>query len=72
MIAVGNTLFFVASTTDEGVELWKTDGTATGTVLAKLPAPGSISSNASNLIQVGSKLYFVSYDLEGGSELWSL
>jgi ELWxxDGT repeat protein len=72
LTVVGNTLFFSASTANEGVELWKSDGTAAGTVLARPTAPGKISSSPSNLIQLGGKLYFSAYDLEGGAELWSL
>jgi trimeric autotransporter adhesin len=58
-----------AKTANEGVELWKSDGTAAGTVLAKAIVPGAISSTPSDLIQIGGKLYFVGYDLEGTIEL---
>ena len=39
----GSTLFFVAQDPEHGLELWKSDGTAEGTVLVKdiLPGPGS-------------------------------
>lgn len=35
LTSVGNTLFFSARTNNNGTELWKTDGTADGTVMVK-------------------------------------
>ena len=39
--AVGSTIFFAASDSDHGRELWKTDGTAAGTAFVKDILPGS-------------------------------
>jgi ELWxxDGT repeat protein len=43
-IAIDGTLFFVARTVSTGFELWKTDGSAAGTVMVKDINPGIASS----------------------------
>ncbi|BBH39037.1 hypothetical protein myaer102_15570 [Microcystis viridis NIES-102] len=48
LTAVGNTLFFAASDGVNGRELWKSDGTAAGTVLVKDINPGSGFYTSSN------------------------
>ena len=45
LTAVGNQLFFEAYDGVHGVELWKTDGTTTGTVMVKDINPGAAGSN---------------------------
>lgn len=45
LAGVGNTLYFSADDGVHGVELWKTDGTAAGTVMVKDVLPGSGGSN---------------------------
>ena len=42
---VNGTLFFTPTTARHGVELWKSDGTAAGTVLVKDINPGTDSSD---------------------------
>ena len=56
--AVGSTVFFTAIDGINGFELWKTDGTAAGTVMVKDINPGQISSLPANLINVDGTLYF--------------
>jgi ELWxxDGT repeat protein len=58
---VGGTLFFVAGFYSE---LWKSNGTAAGTVLVKKMA------GTFNLTSIGGTLYFVADDGAHGSELW--
>ena len=67
---VNGVLFFVASTLDKGSELWKTDGTAAGTVLVKDIYPGPEESFPRNLVNVDGTLFFRASDPAGGSELW--
>jgi ELWxxDGT repeat protein len=69
-IAVGSTLFFRDSDPVHGEELWKTDGTAAGTVLVKDINPGSNSSSLGDAINVNGTLYFTADDGIHGSELW--
>ena len=38
-LTIGTTTFFVASTLETGDELWKSDGTAAGTVLVRTSIP---------------------------------
>ncbi|MCC6673445.1 MAG: hypothetical protein IT458_20475 [Planctomycetes bacterium] len=70
----GGTLFFTAldstATTGTGRELWKSDGTAAGTVLVKDINPGTASGSPSGLIDLGGVLLFAANDGTTGSELW--
>ncbi len=69
---VDGTLFFVANDGAAGMELWKSDGTAAGTVLVKDIAAGSTGAftDASSLIGIGDTLFFTADDGENGDELW--
>ena len=75
---VNNTLYFTADnydptgqTTGSGRELWKSDGTANGTVIVRDIVPGWSGSNPHDLYAFNNKLYFtvVSYADSPGS-LW--
>ena len=52
MLVVNNTLFFRGNDGSNGVELWKSDGTSSGTVMVKDLNSGSGSSNPSDFISV--------------------
>jgi len=52
-----------------GQELWKTDGTAAGTVLVKDINPGTANGNPQLLTLVGSTIFFAAFD-SAGTELW--
>ncbi len=85
LTVVNNTLFFSADGGPSGRELWKSDGTADGTVLVKDIRPGDfegpvptsgqgstgLSSWPHELTSFGGKLYFVAADDEHGAELWT-
>ncbi len=69
-VVVGNYLYFVAYSHSNGVELWKSDGTAEGTSSVLDVFPGPEGSNPNNLTAVGSELYFIASDSALGRELW--
>ena len=64
-------MYFVAEDETYGRELWKTDGTASGTVLVKDINPGSDGSCFSDDLMVfNGSLYFTANDGTHGRELW--
>ncbi|MFQ5576552.1 MAG: ELWxxDGT repeat protein [Anaerolineae bacterium] len=70
-------VFFIADSGNNVWELWKSDGTATGTVMVKDIWPGgapgcqgSVVFCPAMLIEVGGRLYFPGYDEAHGVELW--
>ncbi|QLE54146.1 S-layer family protein [Nostoc sp. TCL26-01] len=73
LTAVGNTLYFVTdSNNDFNFELWKSDGTNSGTVRVKnntAQAP-NLGLGPINLTSVGNTLYFAANDPATGLELW--
>ncbi len=72
---VGNLIYFTADDGFNGVELWRSDGTAGGTILVADINPlldGAASSEPRNLTVVGNTLYFTANDGTNGRELWRL
>jgi ELWxxDGT repeat protein len=67
---VNGTLFFQADDGTSGYELWKSDGTSTGTVLVKDIRPGPSSSFPFGLTNVNGTLFFHANDGTNGDELW--
>ncbi|MBA4192738.1 MAG: hypothetical protein C0467_32635, partial [Planctomycetaceae bacterium] len=67
---VNGTLFFSAFDGTNGYELWKSDGTAAGTVLVKDINSGASSSYPTNLTNVNGTLFFSADDGTNGIELW--
>ena len=70
---VNGTLFFAANDGVHGMELWKSDGTAAGTVLVKDINPGSgcaLAASRPALTNVDGTLFFIADDGTHGAELW--
>lgn len=67
---VNGTLFFAAQDSTHGSELWKSDGTAAGTVLVADITAGADSSSPLNLVNVNGTLYFTANQDLTGAELW--
>ena len=71
LTVVGNALYFDANDRNNRNELWKSDGTASGTVMVKDIAPiGTSASSPQYLIGIGNTLYFQATDGTNGIELW--
>ena len=68
LTVIGNTLYFSANDGTNGAELWKTDGTTSGTVMVKDINGGSGSSNPICLTAIGNTLYFNAEDPTDGAE----
>src|SRR4029453_8297673 len=64
------TLFFDADEGTTGRELWKSDGSAAGTVLVKDLDQGSADSSPSSPTNVNGTVFFGAEDGVHGSELW--
>ena len=84
LVNVDGTLFFSADNGAVGRELWKSDGTASGTVLVKDISPGTYpyyyqgtyygqyqnESRPGLMTAVDGMLFFVAQDETNGAELW--
>src|SRR5262245_55994180 len=74
LTAVGKTLFFAADDGVHGEELWKSNGTAAGTVLVKDINRGVKGSRLlfgmEPMVEVNGTLYFAADDGVHGRELW--
>jgi ELWxxDGT repeat protein len=67
---LGNLLIFSAKGDAGGTELWKTDGTAAGTVRIKDINPGAPESKPSFLWPIGNMLLFTAQTVDNGREVW--
>ncbi|WP_342374950.1 hypothetical protein NVS55_26980 [Myxococcus stipitatus] len=67
---LGKWVLFVADDGQHGPEMWRTDGTAAGTVMVKDVWQGERGSAPRALTRVGNWIYFVAEDFEHGQELW--
>jgi len=66
---VNGVLFFTANDGVSGTELWKSDGTSTGTVLVK-DINENMGSNPEELTNVNGLLFFSATNGTNGRELW--
>ena len=67
---ISGTLYFSATDTTSGTELWKSDGTEAGTLMVKDICSGSNGSVLSRLTKVNDTLYFTADDGLHGYRIW--
>ena len=70
LTSVNGVLYFVAGDGVHGREIWRSDGTADGTVMVKNIGAGAASSVPSHLTPFRDLLFFTAYEYEYGQELW--
>ncbi|MGH1335592.1 MAG: ELWxxDGT repeat protein [Aureispira sp.] len=71
LVEVGNLVFFIAETAAHGREVWRSDGTAAGTMMVKDIDPvNNVYHYPESLTAMGNNLYFVTEDGVHGEELW--
>ncbi len=70
LTTIGSTVYFSASTSANGCELWKSDGSEAGTVLVSDIRPGEESSDPQYLVDVNGTLFFAANDGTAGYEVW--
>ena len=70
LVNVAGTLFFTAVSGTHGRELWKSDGTPSGTRIVRDIRPGSASSSVRDLTVAGDRVFFTATDGIHGREVW--
>src|SRR5205823_835644 len=69
---IGGLLYFRASDGANGIELWRSDGTSSGTFLLAQVVPDSGDGSPQNFCEAGGTLFFTASDGATGRELWKL
>jgi ELWxxDGT repeat protein len=68
--SIGAVNFFAASDSQHGVELWRSDGTDSGTYMLADIWPGQPASYPRNFVAAYGEVFFIADDGVHGSELW--
>ncbi len=70
LVTLGGNVFFAANDGADGVQLWKSDGTASGTVMVTSLNTGGGGLNPANLTNVNGTLFFTADDGADGVQVW--
>ena len=70
LTVIGNTLYFSADDGTYGFELWKSDGTANGTMMVNDINSGTSSSSPSGFTALGNTILFTATHETRGNELF--
>lgn len=70
LTVVDGVLYFSANDGSNGFELWKSDGSESGTIRLTDINTGSDHSDIGNLVYMNGYLYFSANDGTNGKELW--
>ncbi len=70
LFSAGGYLLFNMTTTAEGYELWRTNGTAGGTAMVKDINPGTASSEISTYTLFNNQVFFAAKTAANGVEVW--
>jgi ELWxxDGT repeat protein len=71
MTVINGVVYFRGLDAVAGGELWRTDGTATGTYRLADISPGVSGSEIQDFIIIGSRLFFTAMPEQGTRELWT-
>ncbi|NJK81367.1 MAG: hypothetical protein HC914_16350, partial [Chloroflexaceae bacterium] len=71
-VLVGDVVYFTADDGSSGRELWRSDGTAAGTVLVQDIYPGAAGSDPQDIELVDGILYFTANTGVDGRSLWTV
>ncbi|WP_197453474.1 ELWxxDGT repeat protein [Caulifigura coniformis] len=70
-VAMGGKLYFFASDSQRGNELWVSDGTVSGTTVVQDVFAGTTGSSGAQLVATTNRLFWVAQSSAGNLELWS-
>ena len=70
LVPLNGYVYFAATDGAQGQELWRTDGTSSGTFMIKDINSGAGGSNPRYLAVLGNTLFFTATDGASGKELW--
>ena len=70
LVIIGENMFFTATSSASGDELYISDGTQAGTKMVKDINPGNADASPRYLVQLNGKLYFQADNGTNGVELW--
>jgi ELWxxDGT repeat protein len=70
LIALNGALYFTVTGTHREAQLWRSDGTATGTQLVTLLSAAPAELPSTGLASLNGALFFTGYDSTNGYELW--